>query len=514
MSRVLKNYGNSITQGFHSNHGGVDIIGSNGGTDYIVAHSPGTVTAAVSGYGNNQGSSGMASYGNYVDITHSNGSKTRYAHLQYVSVSRGNSVSKGQTIGYMGNSGNSYGAHLHFEYYTPGGVRSNPTPYINADLPGVSASGGGSSGGGSSSSTTTDKEKEETKDITKVVVKSTNGTMAGRSQGNLADTNMLGQGVEILIQNGSKIMLPIIEGTVTLDYARKGKPSTLKFSCVKDEIINFQEGNPVTLRVNGSNVFLGFVFEKSRGADMPTIQVTCYDQLRYFKNKDTYIYTKKKYSELVKMFAADFGLKTGTIEDSGYVIPARAEEATLFDMCGNASDETVLHTGKLFVLYDDFGKICLKNIESMKVPILIDSDTCESFDYSSSIDKDVYTKIKLARDNDTTGEREVYEYNNQNLQKQWGVLQYYEKSDSVGTALKEKAKLLSSYYGKKNRSLKVSGCFGDIRVRGGSSLVIMLGLGDINVKNWMVVETVKHSFLNGQHKMDLTLSGIKGEFNG
>lgn len=527
MSRVLKNYSDRVTQGYHSGHGGVDVIGNIFGADFITAHSAGTVTAAVSGYGNNPGSSGMASYGNYVDVTHANGSKTRYAHLQYVSVSKGKRVERGTTLGYMGNSGNSYGTHLHFEYYTPAGVRSNPLPYLTANLPGLSTSSTGNSGSGSSSGNSntgsatsggnsagaTSEAKAETKDITKVVVKSTEGSTASHSQGSLSGTKMLGQGVEILIQNGSKIMLPCVEGTVTLESKRKGSPAVLKFSCVKDSVINFQEGNPVTLRVNGANIFFGYVFDKSRISDMPTIQVTCYDQLRYFKNKDTYIYAKRKYSDLVRMLAADFGLSLGTIEDTGYVIPARAEEATLFDICGNASDETVLNTGKLFVLYDDFGKICLKSIESMKVPLLIDEDTAQSFSYSSSIDKDVYTKIKLAQDNDETGEREIYEINNAALQKQWGVLQYYENADSEGTVLKEKAKLLADYYGKKNRSLKVNGCLGDVRIRGGCSLVVKLGLGDINVQNWMVVESVKHSFSNGLHLMDLELSGIKGEFN-
>ena len=265
-------------------------------------------------------------------------------------------------------------------------------------------------------------------------------------------------------------------------------------------------------RVGGKDVFYGYVFKKSR-QDPVKITVTCYDQLRYFKNKDTIVYENKKYSDLVKMLAKDYGLKTGVIEDTEYVIESRIEEATLFDMCGNASDLTVVDTGKLFVLYDDFGKLCLRNIENMKLDRLIDRDTAQKFSYESSIDKDVYSRIRLAMDNDQTGERELYDTNSEWLQQQWGVLQLYEKStDGDAALLKERGKLMLDYYGKKRRTLSINKCLGDIRVRGGSSLVVMLELGDMELKNYMVVESVKHTFSQGEHWMDLDVTGWRGEF--
>ena len=54
--------------------------------------------------------------------------------------------------------------------------------------------------------------------------------------------------------------------------------------------------------------------------------------------------------------------------------------------------------------------------------------------------------------------------------------------------------------------------FGDIRVRGGSSVIVNMGLGDLNVRNYMCVEKVVHKFSHGLHTMDLSVSGIKGEF--
>lgn len=137
MSRVLRTKQNQITQGYGNGHTGVDLVGYQNALDDITAHSAGTVTYVQTGYGNNPGSSGNASYGNLVKIRHGNGQYTLYAHLASVAVKQGDTVAKGQKIGAMGNSGNSYGAHLHFEVRNSSDSTINPTPYINADLQGL-----------------------------------------------------------------------------------------------------------------------------------------------------------------------------------------------------------------------------------------------------------------------------------------------------------------------------------------------------------------------------------------
>ncbi len=87
-------------EGFHS---GVDMRGAYG--QKIVATANGTVKRA----GRN------GSYGNFVEIDHGNGYSTRFGHMKKILVKRGQKIRRGDTVGFVGNTGRSTGPHLHYE---------------------------------------------------------------------------------------------------------------------------------------------------------------------------------------------------------------------------------------------------------------------------------------------------------------------------------------------------------------------------------------------------------------
>lgn len=314
--------------------------------------------------------------------------------------------------------------------------------------------------------------------------------------------------VDLIIQNGGTIYYPILEEGITLDWERKGAPGKLKFTCEKDDVLSFQEGNAVKLTVDGTDMFYGFVFTKARSGKSPyLIDVTCYDQLRYFKNKDTYVYANKKANEVIRMIADDFGLSVGTLEDTGYVIASRIEDSTaLFDIVQNALDETLRARTQLYVLYDNVGKLTLQNIENMRLDLLIDADTIGGYSYSSTIDTQTYNQIKITFENKDSGKREIFISKDSSNINAWGLLQYTDTVElsSSGAA---KAEALLKLYNTKTRSLSVSDALGDKRVRAGSSVIVKLGLGDINVQSYLLVEKVTHKFKQNQHLMDLKLRG-------
>lgn len=133
MNRVLKTKEATITNRYSNSHTGVDIVGKGSTLDDIVAHSDGTVIFLQTGRKNQKGSTGNASYGNCIKLRHAGGYDTLYAHLATVNVKMGEKVKKGQVIGTMGDSGNAYGSHLHFEVFK-NNRRVNPTPYLTRDF--------------------------------------------------------------------------------------------------------------------------------------------------------------------------------------------------------------------------------------------------------------------------------------------------------------------------------------------------------------------------------------------
>jgi hypothetical protein len=159
----------------------------------------------------------------------------------------------------------------------------------------------------------------------------------------------------------------------------------------------------------------------------------------------------------------------------------------------------------MFVLYDDFGKLTIKNVEEMMSTTLIYEDSAENFDYSSSIDDETYNSIVLYYKNEDNSMKVFNAYSPSKI-SEWGTLRYFEevKKPSIG---KNKANNLLNLYCRKTRELKISGAFGDIGVRGGTLIPVKLNLGDLVTNNYMLVDKVTHNFDYDHYTMDLTLSG-------
>ncbi len=106
-----------ITKYYQRGHTGLDIGARSGST--IRAADSGTVT--FTGW--------QGGYGNFIIVNHGNGMITRYAHCSSISVSKGQQVARGETIGAVGSTGRSTGPHLHFEVLS-GGSFQNPLSYL------------------------------------------------------------------------------------------------------------------------------------------------------------------------------------------------------------------------------------------------------------------------------------------------------------------------------------------------------------------------------------------------
>lgn len=112
-----------------NSHTGIDIPAPSGTP--IKAAKSGVVTTSTYN----------SSYGNYVVVSHSDGTSTLYAHMVRRGVSKGQTVSQGEVVGYVGTTGSSTGNHLHFEIRV-NGVRQDPVNYFLGSMTLYATSGG------------------------------------------------------------------------------------------------------------------------------------------------------------------------------------------------------------------------------------------------------------------------------------------------------------------------------------------------------------------------------------
>ncbi|BAQ11296.1 phage cell wall hydrolase [Bacillus sp. OxB-1] len=316
---------------------------------------------------------------------------------------------------------------------------------------------------------------------------------------------------KLYILSRGRIFECAVEEGVVWETHRKNTPGKLTFNVVKDEVLGFHEGDAVRFDYDGHKIFFGFVFTKKRSNNR-IISVTAYDQLRYLKYKDTYVYKNKTAAQLLKMIANDTkpNLKLGIIADTKYVIATRVEDnEEYFTMINYALDETIRNTGKMYVLYDDYGSLNLRDAKMLRTDILIDEESGETFEYTTSIDENTYNKIKLTRENKEKGTREIFIAQDSASASEWGVLQYTDKVEEKENG-KAKADALLNLYNRKTRKLNINKVFGDIRMRGGATVGVQMYLGDLTVANFMMIETAKHTFKESDHRVDLKLIG--GDF--
>lgn len=128
-NKITSRFGMRTLHGTTRMHNGIDLVAKTtsgaSATDYITAHTAGTVQAV--GYD--------AGAGNYVNIQVDSSTIMVYYHLkEKSSLKVGSSVKRGDKIGYMGSTGNSTGAHLHWGIKKDG-KWIDPEPYLDKDYP-------------------------------------------------------------------------------------------------------------------------------------------------------------------------------------------------------------------------------------------------------------------------------------------------------------------------------------------------------------------------------------------
>lgn len=314
--------------------------------------------------------------------------------------------------------------------------------------------------------------------------------------------------MELVIQdsNSRKIYdVSEIAEKVNFQSNMRDGASKLTFSYLREKSRIFNNGSVVRFKYNGTNIFYGRIFKVDTSEDNK-VSVTCYDQLKYLKNKDSMILNGFTVSKIVKSSCDRMQLKVGKIEDSKYVIADTIiDNKTYLDVIYEAIDDTLLATSRKYILLDNFGTIEFRDAKELRIPILIgDRSLAYGYSYSKSIDGESYNQIKLARDNKSSGTRENFIVKDGENIAKWGILQYYEKvnENQNDAQIKQKANDLLKLYNREEESLSLS-AIGDTRVRGGTGILVRLE--ELNIDQWFMVNSVTHEFSKDIHTMDLEL---------
>lgn len=306
-------------------------------------------------------------------------------------------------------------------------------------------------------------------------------------------------GISILYQNnvtGDAFDITTLITAAKWSTKRSGSPSSLDLTAIVDDAVEWTHGGILCLKDGDVGLFYGYVVKISQN-EKDQVQVLAYDQTWYLKkNKETYVFTGKRADQILLQIAEDFKLKTGNLVNTGYVIPSMIEDGqTLFDIVLKAIDYTLINTGKMFVLWDDFGKLTLTDVETAKLDLFVgDGSLATGFTYETDIDSDTFNKIKLVRDNKETGKRDAYIFQDSNNMNFWGILQNYETVDeSMNEAqIKERGDQMLELYNRPKRSFSVN-AIADLSVRAGRALFI--GIGAVDVKSFFIVEEASHDLL-------------------
>lgn len=298
---------------------------------------------------------------------------------------------------------------------------------------------------------------------------------------------------------------PIVE-KVTYTTNRKLSAGELNFSYIQKSPLNMTEGAKVQFYVNGKGIFEGYVFtiEQDRQG---MVEVTAYDQLRYLKTNESYSFIGKKLGEIIQQIATDMQLQAGVLEDTGYVIPMLTKEDTqCLDTIDYALGLTQYNTGKIYSVFDDFGKISLRESGTMlSAEIIGNRSLLTDYTFKSDIDSDTYNQIKLVRPNKETGQGDTYIFNDTSTIKQWGLLQKYEKVDeNLNEAqISQQGNIMMAYYDRVLKDLSVD-CIGVPGLRAGGMVTIRIkDIPELKNGYRLVIDKAKHVFTNGEHTMSL-----------
>ena len=206
-------------------------------------------------------------------------------------------------------------------------------------------------------------------------------------------------------------------------------------------------------------------------------------------------------------------MKVGTLETTGYVFPTFLKEnEDCLNIVFDALSETIVQTGKIFILYDKAGELTLVEAKNWFTNTMVgDGSLVTDYTYKRDIDSDTYNRVKLARKNEKSGRTDVYVHEDTDTIKKWGLLQYYDEVDeNLNEAQIDKmCEAYLQYYNRVLQTLKLE-AIGVPEIRAG--MILPVKVGDIEylaTSRLLLAEKVTQKWEGEDHTMQIEVKSFE-----
>jgi len=274
----------------------------------------------------------------------------------------------------------------------------------------------------------------------------------------------------------------------------------------------FVNGGVVRLYDDEDNgVFLGYIFAvriAGSGNKGKKITVRAYDSLRYFNCKDSGTYYEMTCSDIFTQICKLAGVPYKVLNGSLYKLPPHTtSDKSRYRVIADAIEMTENNSGKKFMIRDNFGTVEMCLTGTLDSGFFIgDSVNLLEYRYEKNIDADTYNRVKIVKKDCE------FVTDNTDKQREWGVLQYYERGDKESNAaqLQALAKSILKERCKEQIKLNVR-CLGDFKVFAGACVTVGIDelkdelRGQLRGEFKGVVTECEHEISENTHFMELEL---------
>lgn len=291
------------------------------------------------------------------------------------------------------------------------------------------------------------------------------------------------------------------------DVAQPHRTLTLSLSNTlngKEQAVSFEVGKEIRFYVDDTGLFRGIIFEYDI-SDKGEAVITAYDENVYLtKNADSRKFVKMTAGSIVKEICKAFEIPVGSVANTGYVIPKMIFRGkTLWDMVVTALTETRKQNGRKFRIYANSGKLFLVEKKDSIVRWYLERGVnILSANRSLSIE-DMRTAVKVEAGEEK--KRITATAKDATNAKKYGLTQQYEtaSTDATKSQLDQLAKQRLKELSQVSEEISVE-ALGNVEVVAGTAVYAFESMTKLT--GGFYVTTDKHTFEDGVHRMDVTLS--------